>query len=61
MDSFTLSLKSDAPKIPLITEDIVKAIHMINKEKAIGFDNVSLKPLIKRHAMHLSIQEQTFY
>lgn len=33
---------------------------MINKEKAIGIDNISLKPLIKRHSLHL-IKDGTDY
>ena len=34
---------------------------MINKEKAIGIDNFSLKPLLKIHALHVRIKNYDYY
>ena len=49
------SARAGQNKIQIEQENIITAINMINKEKAIGIDNVSLKPLLKRHALHLFI------
>ena len=34
---------------------------MISKEKAIGIDNLSFKPLIKRHSLHLIMDDMDFW
>ena len=40
---------------------VTKEFKMVNKEKTIGLDNVSLKPLIKRRSLHLIKDEMDYH
>ena len=35
-------------KVTIEGDEVARAIHQINKDKAIGLDNITMKPLAKR-------------
>ena len=41
-------------------DEVTRAIHQINKDKAIGIDNITMKPLAKRQSLQLRINGLNF-
>ena len=47
-------------KVVIEQDEIEKAIKNINKDKAIGIDNITLKPLSKKNSLKMQNEGLTF-